>query len=105
MTERSEISKYLIENCMRLKHGQCTTRGCLTRGGWKRGIYDSEETPTCFYKEAYDILIAARGAVLETIFLYPADRGKPFERLANRTAPAHRQLRDALAKAEVTIDD
>lgn len=53
-TDVEGLVAYVTENCMRLKHGECHTRRCLTRGGYKSGPYDAS-IATC---EEYEIATA-----------------------------------------------
>ena len=49
-----EVAEWLREQCSRLKHGQCTTRRCIIRGGYSgRGGFDIR-IATCEAKEAHE---------------------------------------------------
>jgi hypothetical protein len=48
--------KYLTDECMRLTYGECRTRGCLVRGGYKNGPVDSNKA-TCISYEIYNELL------------------------------------------------
>jgi hypothetical protein len=57
------VSDLLTDQCQRLKHGQCSTRGCLIRGGWTSGPVDYQ-IATCEAFEAHNELATIDFATL-----------------------------------------
>lgn len=51
MSSHTSTLEWLKEECSALKYGQCSTRACMVRGGWKPGEGDWSKA-TCPAYEA-----------------------------------------------------
>lgn len=58
MSNQAELREWCKDQCARLISGECTTRRCLVRGGYKFQRSVLADIATCEAKEIYDLLEA-----------------------------------------------